>query len=214
MPFVVGYLKPVLFFCGGQIVNTIATAGLGIAALTYSNKYGGLIGIGDESPMPIPETGWIPVTSIVLQSIMRPVGIFPALRPLLMEIYPMEIRTLGIGISQSIWLFTGFVAVKTFKAVEGKIGLSGISFFWAVVNAIFGIYGYFVIPDNRGKSLTATSGEDDDIPAPPRKSTIRKTMFGDIDIVGDGDTYGGTKYTTGLNHRSNLRFAHTNSIYM
>ena len=209
MPFVVGYVKPVLFFCGGQIVNTIATAGLGIAALTYSNyqKNGGL----NDS---IPSTGWIPVTSIVLQSIMRPVGIFPALRPLLMEIYPMEIRTLSIGVTQSTFLFTGFVAVKTFFAVEGKISLSGLSFFWAVVNAFIGIYGYFVIPDNRGKSLTATSGEDDDIPAPPRKSTIRKTMFGDIDIVGDGDTYAGTKYTTGLNHRSNLRFAHTNSIYM
>ena len=184
MPFVVGYVKPVLFFCAGQVVNTIATAGLGVAALVYSNhlKNGGTEGD------PITSTGWIPVTSIVLQSIMRSVGIFPVLRPLLMEVYPMEIRTLGIGLTQSTFIFTGFVAVKSFKAVEGAIGLSGLSFFWAVINAIIGVYGYFVIPDNRGKILGATSGEDEP-PPPPRKQTVRKTIFGDIDIVGDVDKY-------------------------
>ena len=211
MPFVVGYVKPVLFFCAGQVVNTIATAGLGVAALVYSNhlKNGGTEGD------PITSTGWIPVTSIVLQSIMRSVGIFPVLRPLLMEVYPMEIRTLGIGLTQSTFIFTGFVAVKSFKAVEGAIGLSGLSFFWAVINAIIGVYGYFVIPDNRGKTLGATSGEDEP-PPPPRKQTVRKTkFFGDIDIVGDSDKYGErSRYTFGLNQRSNLRFAHTNSIYM
>ena len=200
MPFVVGYVKPVLFFCAGQAVNTIATAGLGVAAL-----------VGE----PITSTGWIPVTSIVLQSIMRQVGIFPVLRPLLMEVYPMEIRTLAVGLTQTTFIFTGFVAVKSFKAVERAIGLSGLSFFWAVINAIIGVYGYFVIPDNRGKALGATSGEDEP-PPPPRKQTVRKTkFFGDIDIVGDGDKYGErSKYTFGLNERSNLRFAHTNSIYM
>ena len=200
MPFVVGYVKPVLFFCAGQAVNTIATAGLGVAAL-----------VGE----PITSTGWIPVTSIVLQSIMRQVGIFPVLRPLLMEVYPMEIRTLAVGLTQTTFIFTGFVAVKSFKAVERAIGLSGLSFFWAVINAIIGVYGYFVIPDNRGKALGATSGEDEP-PPPPRKQTVRKTkFFGDIDIVGDGDKYGErSKYTFGLNQRSNLRFAHTNSIYM
>ena len=195
MPLIVGFVKPKVFFCGAQLVNTIATGLLGLAAFLVfkdSEKYATSV-------------GWIPFASIILQSVMRAIGILPVLRPLLMEVYPMEIRTLGIGITQSAFVATGFIAVKMFKTMESIVNLHGMCFFWTAIGLITTIWGFFSVPDNRGKNLNETSSD----PAGSKADLVS------ADPLGNSRFYMETsEYTLGANRRSSLRFAHTSSIYM
>ena len=67
--------------------------------------------------------------------------------------FPTEIRTLSIGLTQSAFLISGFITVKTFPALEESIGLGGVCLLYASICFLLLLWGAYTIPDNRGKSL-------------------------------------------------------------
>ena len=69
------------------------------------------------------------------------------------EIYPTEIRTLAIGITQAIFLAFGAICVKFFPEMKEAIGLHGIFFLYTGIGILNTFWGSFTIPDTRGKSL-------------------------------------------------------------
>ena len=67
--------------------------------------------------------------------------------------FPMAIRTLSIGITQSAFLISGFVSVKIFPTLENAIGLGYVCVIYSSICFLVILWGSFTIPDNRGKSL-------------------------------------------------------------
>ena len=108
--------------------------------------------------MPINNTlfktfSWIPLAAIVVINVIRGAGIEPVLHILTNEMFPMEIRTLSIGITQSAFLISGFVSVKIFPTLENAIGLGYVCVIYSCICFLVILWGAFTIPDNRGKSL-------------------------------------------------------------
>ena len=96
---------------------------------------------------------WIPLAAIVVINVIRGAGIEPVLHILTNEMFPMEIRTLSIGITQSAFLISGFVSVKIFPTLENAIGLGHVCVIYSSICFLVILWGSFTIPDNRGKSL-------------------------------------------------------------
>ena len=72
---------------------------------------------------------------------------------LIAELFPTEIRTQSIGITESITLASGALAIKLFPNFKEAFGVFGICCLFSVFALILIIWGAFTIPDNRGKSL-------------------------------------------------------------
>ena len=84
---------------------------------------------------------------------MRASGILPVLHTLMSEVYPTEIRTQAIGITQASFLASGAIGVKFFPEMKNAMGLYSLCLLYAVAGLINSIWGLLSIPDNRGKSL-------------------------------------------------------------
>ena len=69
------------------------------------------------------------------------------------EIYPTEIRTLAIGISQAALMAFGAICVKFFPEMKEAIGLHGLCFLYTGIGILNTFWGSITIPDTRGKSL-------------------------------------------------------------
>ena len=144
LPFIVGKLRPKLLFVSGVVMSTLAFCAISI--YTYLNK------VYSDSHI-LEWFGWIPLAAIVIQVTMRSAAILPVLNTLMNELYPTEIRTLSIGITQSILLIGGFVTVKIFPDLNNLMGLPSLCILYSVVGVLMILWGLKSIPDNRGKSL-------------------------------------------------------------
>ena len=69
------------------------------------------------------------------------------------EMFPTDIRTLSIGITQSTFLMSAFISVKVFPELRNLIGMPGLCILYSSVSVLLIIWGALTIPDNRGKSL-------------------------------------------------------------
>ena len=101
----------------------------------------------------IKSLGWIPIVFIGLLILVRGIGIMPVLHILLNEMFPTDIRTLSIGISQSMNLLSGCISVKSFPALLELIGLEGMCLLYALISGFCLVWAALTIPDNRGKTL-------------------------------------------------------------
>ena len=91
--------------------------------------------------------------NIIPVVIMRSAATLPMLNTLNNELYPTEIRTICIGITQTMLLASGFISVKMFIDLRNLLGLPGMCILYSVICLTVIIWGAIKIPDNRGKSL-------------------------------------------------------------
>ena len=144
LPIFVGKLKPKWLFIIAQGVTTLGFVAMGIYSL--------LLQYYPDSDT-VKSFGWIPFASIVAQAIMRAGGIMPMLHTLMNEMFPTEIRTLSIGITQACLVLSGFSSVKVFPKLDSSIGYPSLCLIYTIVGIIIIIWAYATVPDNRGKSL-------------------------------------------------------------
>ena len=84
---------------------------------------------------------------------MRASGILPVLDTLMSEVYPTEIRTQAIGITQASISAFGAIGINFFPDVKNAMGVYNLCLLYAIADLINAIWGFLSIPDNRGKSL-------------------------------------------------------------
>ena len=96
---------------------------------------------------------WIPSIMLFVLFFVRAIGVLPVMHMLIAELFPTEIRTQSIGITESITLASGALAIKLFPNFKEAIGLFGICCLFCGFTLILIIWGACTIPDNRGKSL-------------------------------------------------------------
>ena len=146
LPLIVGKLKPKTMFVISQILETASIIAICVYAFISNNESF----ISSET---LKSFGWIPIASIVVLIVISGIGIQPVLHILLNEMYPTNIRTLSIGITQSSYLLSNFAAVKLVPTLLNLMGMSGLCLLYTSVNIFSLIWAAFTIPDNRGKSL-------------------------------------------------------------
>ena len=77
-------------------------------------------------------------------------GIVPILYTLMSELFPTEIRTQAIGITEALYLASEGVGVKLFPEMKNSMGLCGVCLLYASMGYLNVFWGGLTIPDNRG----------------------------------------------------------------
>ena len=96
---------------------------------------------------------WVSSIMFFVLFFIRAIGILPVMHMLISEMFPTEIRTQSIGITESMTLASGALAIKLFPNLKNSFGLFGICCLFSAFALILIIWGALTIPDNRGKSL-------------------------------------------------------------
>ena len=81
-------------------------------------------------------------------------GIVPILYTLMSELFPTEIRTQAIGITEALYLASEGVGVKLFPEMKNSMGLCGVCLLYASMGYLNVLWGGLTIPDNRGTYST------------------------------------------------------------
>ena len=152
LPIIVGKFKPKTLFITGQAITCLGFVAIGTYTL-LSEYY--------PESQTLKDFGWITFAAIVAQIVMRSAGVLPMLHTLLNELYPTEIRTLSIGLTQSALLLSGFSCVKVFPQLIHLIGYPALCAIYTIIGVIIIIWAAITIPDNRGKSLVKVEEHQD-----------------------------------------------------
>ena len=143
-PFVIRKFQPKLLYVTCTFISALSMATLGLIA--YLNTY--------HSDLPyLKSFSWIPLATIMVSVVMRAAGVLPVLHTLMSEVYPTEIRTQSIGITQATFLAMGAIGVKLFPEMKNSMGIHGLCLLYCAMGLINAMWGVITIPDNRGKSL-------------------------------------------------------------
>ena len=159
IPFFVGRIKPKVLFITAQTLTTLALITVSVYSFIKQYHYYETTPevenqlTGNDSSSTIEMFNWIPLVGMIMVNVLRGAGIEPVIHILINEMFPTEIRTLSIGLTQSAFLISGFTTVKTFPALEESIGLGGVCLLYASICFLLLLWGAYTIPDNRGKSL-------------------------------------------------------------
>ena len=156
-PMIIGILRLVIAFGVPFIVQkmhpkTSFVIGQGLKALSM-----GVIGTYFAVHYLYPESSkfsWIPLAMIIFQFYIRSVTILPVLYTLVGELFPTEIRALGVGMVQSSYFASAALIVKLYPDLKSVMGLHGLLYFYMGIGILNTIWGYLTIPDNRSKTLT------------------------------------------------------------
>ena len=151
VPFFVGKIKPKILFVIAQTVTTLAI--LTICIYSFIRRFYGTTLNDEIESSNIELFSWIPLVGIIIINVLRGAGIEPVIHILLNEMFPTEIRTLAIGITQSGFLLSGFTSVKMFPTLKESLGLDGTCLLYSLISFFVILWGAYTIPDNRGKSL-------------------------------------------------------------
>ena len=155
VPFIVGKIKPKVLFVISQTITTLALVTICVYSFIrrfYETSSDAEIENASHATS-IEFFSWIPLVGIIIINVLRGAGIEPVIHILINEMFPTEIRTLAIGVTQSAFLVSGFTSVKIFPALKELLGLDGICLLYSSVSFLVILWGAYTIPDNRGKSL-------------------------------------------------------------
>ena len=137
-------ISPKILYSICQFIKTCDMAALGI--LSFLHTY--------YPKLPILSyLGWLPMALMVNIIMMRGLGTAPVLQILLAESYPTDIRTQSVGLTDCAFSLIGCVIIKIYPDVKACIGLHGVAIGFVVMGLLNAVWGFFSIPDNRGKSL-------------------------------------------------------------
>jgi sugar porter (SP) family MFS transporter len=127
-----------LFFIGlSGLVITLFTLGL---CFHFQNELGDLFSI-------------LTIATMILFIGSFAVSFGPLSWLLISEIFPLKFRGLGMSIGAfTLWSATALVNYSFLKIVDA-LTLAGTFWAFAIMGVLSGIWGYFLIPETKGKSL-------------------------------------------------------------
>lgn len=97
--------------------------------------------------------GWIPIISILTMIVMKGIALLPVMTILLNELYPTEIRSQAVALTETIAMAMGAASLTIYPHVKSWIGLDGACLFYCIMGLLSTAWGALTITDNRGVSL-------------------------------------------------------------
>ena len=135
-------LEPKKVFMFGQAVKGLATA----VMATYYYVY-------QLDPDTYVVASWIPMVVFIFEFVVRSTIILPIIYALVGELYPTDIRTLAVGITQFCQFLMAALVIKLYPDMKSAMTIYGLCYLYTSAIMLNIIWGYFSIPDNRSKSL-------------------------------------------------------------
>jgi len=124
---------------------TLSVCAMGIASITLYRE------MSEGSPYWL---GFLPFPLILLMFMSHSFGCVTVMNLLAGEVFPTAIRSLGQGVVTCLGMGGNAIQSAIYPYVLEMVGVEGC-FFWFSIQALFlTIYGFCIIPDNRGLSLT------------------------------------------------------------
>ena len=142
MPLLIQKISPKPLFFITQLIHASA-----IGALCVFSYFK----IDQESELD--QFAWIPLASIIVVIIMRAIGSLPVMHTLVNELYPTDIRTHAIAITDTIGIGVSAINLKMFPELKNALGYFGMFGFYTSMGVVMAFWGLLTIKDNRGKSL-------------------------------------------------------------
>ncbi|XP_069362699.1 facilitated trehalose transporter Tret1-like [Maniola hyperantus] len=96
---------------------------------------------------------WTPAIPTLLYIFGKTLGILPIPWAIAGEIFPLDYRSLGSGISGLTLSLMFFLVVKTAPSLFSAIGVKGTFCVYGSCISICGVFLYFLLPETKGKTL-------------------------------------------------------------
>ncbi|VVD04879.1 unnamed protein product [Leptidea sinapis] len=131
--------------------RTLLFSSAAVCVLSYLGKSGYLY--AKQNALLSYDSKWIPMLLIGLYMFSLTVGISSIPFTISGEIFPLEYRGLGGGISVLALSFNFFVAVKSFPVLTSAVGLSVTYLLYAIVVVACLAVIYFMLPETKDRTL-------------------------------------------------------------
>lgn len=96
---------------------------------------------------------WLPTALLFSFILFGTAGILTLPFALIAELYPQKSRGMAAGFTVCIAFSMSFLMLKTFLSTMEIFGNTTVFFFYSAISFIGIAFGYFVLPETRGKSL-------------------------------------------------------------
>lgn len=96
---------------------------------------------------------WLPAIGIFMYIIMYSVGLAPLPSTISGEIYPMNVKALGIMLSLSVANITAFLITKLYAVFADNIGTYVSFWIFTASSFLASLYIFFYVPETKGKTL-------------------------------------------------------------
>lgn len=114
-----------------------------------------MVGLAVVAAYPVNDTRffWLPAMFLFFFVFIGTFGILTLPFAMVAEMYPQKTRTFAAGITMSLAFLMSFANVKTFSMVFDYFGNVAVFSFYAIVALIGVLFGAFILPETKGKTL-------------------------------------------------------------
>jgi SP family galactose:H+ symporter-like MFS transporter len=149
----VGIVNVVMTVAARQLLDRVGRRPLLLVSL--AGMVLGLTSLGIAFLLPIHSgvVGWLAVASLAIYVGSFALGLGPVFWLLIAEIYPLKIRGLAMSMATAANWGANLVVAMTFLTVVQTAGKPGTFWIYGLVAAGAWIFGYFLVPETRGRSL-------------------------------------------------------------
>lgn len=111
------------------------------------------LGLAFRAPSMSGAAGWFAAISLGVYIASFAVGLGPVFWLLISEIYPLNIRGLGMGVATVVNWVTNLVVALTFLTLIDRLGKPGTFWLYAAVSILALIFTAMFVPETKGRSL-------------------------------------------------------------
>ena len=97
--------------------------------------------------------GWLPLFFVACLIAGHAIGVYPGVHLLMGESFPTDIRSLGIGLTQSACMCCATANILIYSFLIENLSFYGTFYFYAAMEGVAIVWGIYTIPDNRGLTL-------------------------------------------------------------
>ena len=127
-------------------ISIIILADISLATFSYFKTY-------STDQTILDSVGFLPLIFVSCIVSASSIGVFPVFHLLMGELFPSDIRSLSIGLTQSAGLSLATVNILIYSYLIKYLQFFGTFYFYATIQFVALLWGFFMIPDNRGLSL-------------------------------------------------------------
>ena len=127
-------------------VSVNILADISLATLSYLKTH------SDDNSF-LDSLGFLPLAFVLCTVSAHSIGVFPIFHLLMGELFPSDIRSMSIGLTISVGLSFGTVNILLYTYFIEYLQFFGTFYFYATIQFLALLWGFFMIPDNRGLSL-------------------------------------------------------------
>lgn len=125
----------------GSCLGLVATASLGVFFCLKEHGYN------------MSEVSWLPLVSIIMYVAGFSGGVLPAAWLVAAEVLPTRVRSVGSGITNTMYTTMYFLVSKTYDDAKAIIGPHGIFWSYSVGCLVYVLFVIKFVPETRGKTV-------------------------------------------------------------